>query len=72
MPEGWPSFSVQVAHSGRNFHPAAERRAFLCRYWYLDSIPAISRQFGFSRSKTASMLHRTRAKLRTVLEKEGY
>ena len=52
--------------------PAAERRVFLCRYWYLDSIPDISRQFGFSRSKTASMLHRTRAKLRTVLEKEGY
>ena len=49
-----------------------ERRVFLCRYWYMDSIQSIARQFGFSQSKVASMLHRTRAKLRTVLEKEGY
>ena len=49
-----------------------ERRVFLCRYWYMDSIQDISRQFGFSQSKVTSMLHRTRGKLRTVLEKEGY
>ena len=49
-----------------------ERRVFLCRYWYMDSIQSIARQFGFSQSKVASMLHRTRAKLRVVLEKEGY
>ena len=55
-----------------NTLPVAERRVFLCRYWYLDSIQAIAQQFGFSRSKVASMLHRTRAKLRAVLEKEGY
>lgn len=52
--------------------PATERRVFLCRYWYLDSIQSIAGQFGFSQSKVASMLYRTRAKLRAVLEKEGY
>ncbi len=52
--------------------PATERRVFLCRYWYMDSIQSIAGQFSFSQSKVASMLHRTRAKLRTVLEKEGY
>ena len=55
-----------------NALPATERRVFLCRYWYMDSIESIARQFGFSRSKVASMLHRTRGKLRAVLEEEGY
>ena len=50
--------------------PETERRIFLCRYWYLDSISVIANRFGFSDSKVASMLHRTRKKLRTVLEKE--
>ena len=49
----------------------AERRVFLCRYWYLDSIDKISADFCFSSSKVRSMLHRTRAKLRVYLEKEG-
>ena len=49
-----------------------ERRVFLRRYWYLDSIEEISRRFGFSQSKTTSMLYRIRAKLRTLLQKEGY
>lgn len=52
--------------------PKTERRIFLCRYWYLDSISSIASHFGFSRSKVTSMLHRTRGKLRARLEKEGY
>lgn len=48
-----------------------ERRVFLCRYWYLDPIGKIASYSGFSDSKVASMLHRTRKKLRIVLEKEG-
>ena len=51
--------------------PETERRVFLCRYWYLDSISDIANNYGFSESKVASMLHRTRKKLRAVLEKEG-
>lgn len=49
-----------------------ERRVFICRYWYLDPIEAISRQFGFSESKVKTMLHRTRQKLLKHLKKEGF
>ncbi len=52
--------------------PNTERRVFMCRYWYMDQIRSISRQFGFSESKIKSMLFRTRQKLKTVLEEEGY
>ena len=51
--------------------PRTERRVFVCRYWYLDSIAAICQRFGFGHSKVKSMLARTRAKLRTYLEREG-
>ncbi len=51
--------------------PIMERRVFICRYWYVDSIAAICQQFGFSESKVKVMLHRTRNQLRAYLEKEG-
>ena len=51
--------------------PSTDRRVFVCRYWYLDPIEDIAKQFGFTKSKVKSMLHRTRKKLRTYLEKEG-
>lgn len=51
--------------------PDVERKVFLCRYWYMDSIETIAEHFGFSESKVASMLHRTRGKLRKMLEQEG-
>ncbi len=50
--------------------PETERKVFLCRYWYLDSIGKISSDFGFSDSKVKSMLHRTRVKLLSHLRKE--
>ena len=52
--------------------PDTERRVFLCRYWYLDSIDDIAGAFGFSRSKVKSMLARTRKKLLEHLKKEGF
>ena len=52
--------------------PVAERRVFLARYWYMDSIQDIASHWGFSQSKVMSMLFRTRNKLRRQLEKEGY
>ena len=52
--------------------PATQRRVFLCRYWYFDSIAAIAAQFGFSESKVKSMLHRSRKRLRDLLNKEGF
>ena len=50
--------------------PEAQRRVFLCRYWYLDSLAEIGKRFGYSESKVKSMLHRTREKLRSYLQKE--
>ena len=52
--------------------PITERRIFLCRYWYVESIETIADKFGFSQSKVKTMLHRTRAKLRKQLAEEGY
>lgn len=52
--------------------PADERRVFLCRYWYLEPVSAVAERFGFTESKVAAMLRRTRVKLRTLLAKEGY
>lgn len=51
--------------------PPAERRVFVCRYWYIDTITDISKQFGFSKSKVKSMLYRTREKLLIHLRMEG-
>lgn len=51
--------------------PSTERRIFILRYYYLYSLADISEHFGFSQSKTASMLHRTRKKILSHLEKEG-
>ncbi len=52
--------------------PLTERRIFLRRYWYMDSVADIAGDYAFSESKTASMLHRIRKKLRMKLESEGY
>lgn len=48
-----------------------ERKVFVCRYWYFDSISKISKQFSFSETKVRSMLYRTREKLAAALKKEG-
>ncbi len=52
--------------------PKIERQVFMCRYWYMDPVSDIAKQFTCSESKIKSMLFRTRNKLRTMLEKEGY
>ena len=51
--------------------PITERRVFLCRYWYVDSVEAIAEKYGFSQSKVKTMLYRTRVKLRKQLAEEG-
>lgn len=48
-----------------------DRRMFVCRYWYFDSIEDIASRFGFSQSKVKMSLKRTRDKLRDYLIKEG-
>ena len=50
---------------------ATERRVFVCRYWYCDSITDICKQFGFGQSKVKMMLLRTREKLSAYLNERG-
>ena len=50
---------------------ADDRRIFVCRYFYLDSVEDIIRQFGFSRGRVYGSLDRTREGLRAYLVKEG-
>ena len=51
--------------------PETERNVFVRRYYYFDSVADICEKFGFSKSKTSSLLHRTRKKILSHLEKEG-
>lgn len=52
--------------------PELARQAFLRRYWYVDPLSEIAYVLGCSESKVKSLLFRTRKKLRSYLEKEGY
>lgn len=52
--------------------PEERRNVFMRRYWYLDSIAAISKRFAISESKVKTMLFRSRNELREYLIKEGY
>ena len=49
-----------------------KRNLFVRRYWYMDSVSAISKRFGLSESKVKTTLFRCRKRLREQLEKEGY
>ena len=51
--------------------PETERKVFVCRYWYMDSIRDIAEAFGISQTRVTTMLHRTREKLRKKKKKEG-
>lgn len=50
----------------------AARTAFVCRYFYMDSVKETARACGLTESNTKVLLHRTRQGLREYLEKEGY
>jgi len=49
-----------------------KRNVFLRRYWYLDSVAAISKRYALSESKVKTMLFRMRNQLRKYFEQEGY
>ena len=49
-----------------------ERRRFICRYWYMDSIEEIGKRYGFAKSKVKAQLYRLRKRLHKQLEKEGF
>ena len=52
--------------------PDTERDVFMCRYWFFAPIREIGERFGFTESKTKSILYRVRIKLKEYLRKEGY
>ncbi len=49
-----------------------ERKAFIRRYFFCDSLGDIAANFGCSTSKIKSLLFRLRKKLKNYLESEGY
>ena len=48
------------------------RKLFMRRYWYADSVAEIAQRFRMGESKVKTRLFRTRNQLRVFLEKEGY
>lgn len=63
---------AQTINSFLEILSPVERKVFVCRYFYMDSIEAISKKFIFSEGKVKSMLFRIREKLRDYLMKEGF
>ena len=52
--------------------PERERKIFIRRYYYVDSIPSIAKRYALTRANVKKILSRTREKLREYLTKEGY
>lgn len=52
--------------------PARDRGIFLRRYFYVEEISAISRRYQMREANVRLILSRTRQKLRSYLEKEGF
>ena len=48
------------------------RKLFMRRYWYADSVAEIAQRYRMGESKVKTRLFRTRNQLRVFLEKEGY
>ena len=66
--------TLEVAAGVRRFLDTlsdTERRIFVRRYWHMEPIADLAERFGYGQSRLKSILHRTRAKLRRYLEKEG-
>ena len=49
----------------------SERKVFVCRYWYFETIEEIAQRFAFSPSKVKMILKRNRDKLKQQLLQEG-
>lgn len=52
--------------------PEKEGNIFIRRYFYLDSVKDISKRYHLTENHVSVLLNRTRNKLKTVLQKEGY
>ena len=51
--------------------PAAHRKIFMQRYWYVCSVKEIAANYGITESKVKMSLLRSRNRLKAILEKEG-
>ena len=51
--------------------PERERTVFLRRYWHVTPVKEIAAAYGMTQGQVSSMLHRSRKKLRAMLEQEG-
>ena len=52
--------------------PERECNIFIRRYYHFDGIKDIAKRYGLTEANVKKILSRTRAKLREILEKEGY
>ena len=62
---------VQALTSYLNTLDDLTRVLFIRRYFYMDSVEVLARQFGMNASSVSTRLTRTRARLKAYLEREG-
>ncbi len=62
---------AQAIERGLRSVSATNRRIFISRYYYLESIGEIASRLCMNENQVKLRLHRTRAKLRKMLRKEG-
>jgi RNA polymerase sigma-70 factor (ECF subfamily) len=62
---------VQALMSYLNTLDDLTRVLFIRRYFYMDSVEMLARQFGMNASSVSTRLTRTRARLKAYLEREG-
>ena len=51
--------------------PEQDRKIFVRRYWFGETVPEIAREYHCSDSRVTSLLHRLRKRLKSHLEQEG-
>lgn len=77
-PEASPEQQVDTRELSRlisaflKTEPAARRKVFVRRYFYMEALPSIAHRYGLKEANVRMMLSRTRQKLRTYLKQEGY
>ena len=74
--EDWDVVSGVALHDSLNTFlrglPSKTRNIFIRRYWYTSSIAEIAEEYSMKESAVAMLLLRTRNKLKTHLQKEGF
>jgi RNA polymerase sigma-70 factor (ECF subfamily) len=61
---------TEVINGFLRAEPIENADIFVKRYWYLQSIKSISKEYGYSESKVKSLLLRMRKRLKNILESE--